>query len=134
MLCFSLWECKWMVSRHITAFFFRPLKHWPIHYPKEVVLIVVNQVKLFHRRRTRKAPSVALATSRVSATKRTRSLSSNCKAAVKSLVKSVKNFATGPFKAPSAYFTQARPFLHRIASQLLSIYRCLYESNDLLHL
>ena len=40
----------------------------------------------------------------------TRSLSSNCKAAVKSLVKSVKNFATGPFKAPSAYFTQARPF------------------------
>ena len=64
-----------------------------------------------------------------------RSLSSNCKATVKSLVRVCQELSQQDrSKVPSAYFTQARPFCAPYCFATLSIYRCLYESNDPLHL
>ena len=59
--------------------------------------------------RVRSAPSVLLATSSVSATKSTKSLSSSCKLAVNLSSILVKNLATGPLREPSVNLTQARP-------------------------
>jgi len=59
--------------------------------------------------RVRRAPRVLLATSRVSATKRTKSFSSSCKLTVNLSSILVKNLATGPVIAPSVNLTHARP-------------------------
>ena len=43
MSCFFCRQGEWVVGTHITPFFFRPLKHWPVYNPEEVELAFINQ-------------------------------------------------------------------------------------------
>ena len=68
-----------------------------------------------------------LAISSVSATKRTKSFSSICKASVNFSSILVKNLATGPARAPSVILTQARPLAPNCLAKSVNLSMLLRE-------